>query len=355
MAKELLPSPQMLHQSGAFAPGGKVEFYLSGTTTPATVYSDSAATVVLAQPVVADASGILPQIFTTSSSDMKAVITASDDTAIATIDPVPKVDSQGATATSISFSPVTGNAATSVQGAIENNTTEVNKVKGIGALVTNGMLARVGIDAYAARTLQGSDGIDVAFGNGVSGPPAFSLNIPTQAEAEAGTDNGKAMTALRVSQAIAASYTKGIPVATTSGTTVLLDDTIPSGVRLVEVLLNGVSLSGTDDILVQIGSGGFATPTYNASSAFNGAGAKSTTGLIIRVASGPRAITGTMAIRNFTGNTWVAEFEGHDDGATPSYIAASGKVTIAGVIDRVRLASSGTDTFDAGSASASYT
>lgn len=122
MATALIYTPEMAFQSGVFAPGAKAYFYLTGTTTPVTVYQDAAYATAHASPVVADAAGMMPRVFYNGASQIKAVITAADDTAITTIDPVNKVSSSDSGADSISFSAITGNPSTTVQDAIELNT-----------------------------------------------------------------------------------------------------------------------------------------------------------------------------------------------------------------------------------------
>ena len=66
--------------------GGKLFFYDSGTTTPATTYSDEAETTANANPVVLDAAGRQPDIFYTGS--LKVVLTDSDDAIVEERDPV---------------------------------------------------------------------------------------------------------------------------------------------------------------------------------------------------------------------------------------------------------------------------
>jgi hypothetical protein len=73
----------------------------------------------------------------------------------------------------------------------------------IAELTTNGLVARTGAGTAAARTLTAGTGITVTNGNGVAGNPTVAASIATQAEAEAGTDNAKLMTPLRVAQAVA--------------------------------------------------------------------------------------------------------------------------------------------------------
>jgi hypothetical protein len=79
----------------------------------------------------------------------------------------------------------------------------------IGALATNGLVARTGAGTAAARTLTAGTGITITDGDGVAGDPTVAASIATQAEAEAGTDNAKLMTPLRVAQAVAVAVGAG--------------------------------------------------------------------------------------------------------------------------------------------------
>jgi hypothetical protein len=74
--------------TGEFAPGAKVSFFLSGTTTAVTVYQDEALTTPHPTPVEANASGRFPDIWSDGLSVLKAVVTDSDGATIDTFDPV---------------------------------------------------------------------------------------------------------------------------------------------------------------------------------------------------------------------------------------------------------------------------
>ena len=140
---------------------------------------------------------------------------------------------------------------------------------------------------------------------------------------------------------------------TASGT--VIDFTgIPSWVKRVTVLFNGVSLSGTSSFLVQIGSGAVVTTGYSASSAAVSTGvanatggSNNTTGFNIHVTAAAYINSGKMEIIKVSGNTWVSS---HALGGNASDARfGGGTVTLGGVLDRVRITTvNGTDTFDAG-------
>jgi hypothetical protein len=79
------------------------------------------------------------------------------------------------------------------------------QLNALAGLATNGLIARTGANAVAARTLTGTaNQIAVTNGDGVSGNPTVSAVVADKATAEAGTDNTRLMTPLRTAEAIAA-------------------------------------------------------------------------------------------------------------------------------------------------------
>lgn len=133
------------------AAGAKAYFYEVGTTTPLTVYSDSAGTVAISQPLLADSEGVFAATFTTQP--VKVVITDASDANLPGYpsDPHPISQATGTGAAAITFNPITGNSATNVQGAIQNLTTLWN------AVTTYGKSLIAAVDAAAARTVLGLD------------------------------------------------------------------------------------------------------------------------------------------------------------------------------------------------------
>ena len=143
----------------------------------------------------------------------------------------------------------------------------------------------------------------------------------------------------------------------TSGTAVDFTG-IPSWVKRVTVMFNGVSTNGTSVVQVQLGNTSFATSGYaSIASGFTVTSANTlgfTTGLSTGDTSSAAMVRfGTMVISNVSGNNWVA-----DGGLALQGLGKhifSGGITLSGTLDRIRITTvNGTDTFDAGSINILY-
>jgi len=151
----------------------------------------------------------------------------------------------------------------------------------------------------------------------------------------------------------------GTAVATTSGTSITFTG-IPSWAKRITVIFNGVSTTGTNFFLLQVGTGGAPTTsgysaqtTGLASSA--GASSTSTSGYPIYANSGSYAWSGSVTISNVSGNIWVASGVLGNPNVNALLSTTSGTVTLAGVLNVVTLTTvGGTDTFDAGSINILY-
>ena len=152
-----------------------------------------------------------------------------------------------------------------------------------------------------------------------------------------------------------ASYlTSGTAVASTSGTSIDFTS-IPSWVKRITVMFNGVSTSGTSIVMLQIGSGSVVSTGYlgavTQSTATNTPiGANFSTGFQIdQTANAAGVRYGQIILTLLSGNTWVeAGTIGRSDNATNS--VSNGVLALSGTLDRVRITTvNGTDTFDAGS------
>lgn len=149
--------------------------------------------------------------------------------------------------------------------------------------------------------------------------------------------------------------TSGTAQASTSGTSIDFTG-IPSWVKRITVIFNGVSTNGTSQPQVQLGiSSGIQTTGYLSGGSQASAGTNSTTGLLISGFNGAADIRyGKMEIVSFGSNQWVSSCV---VGLSNTGLAglAGGSVTIGGTLDRIRITTvNGTDTFDAGSINILY-
>ena len=141
----------------------------------------------------------------------------------------------------------------------------------------------------------------------------------------------------------------------TSGTSIDFTG-IPSWVKRVTVMFNGVSTNGTSVPLAQIGAGSVTTSGYAAFSstiAATVASTSNTSGFPIFSNLAANLIRGTLTLANVSSNNWVAAgVLSSSDGAT---ITVAGSIALSGTLDRVRITTlNGTDTFDAGSINIIY-
>lgn len=143
---------------------------------------------------------------------------------------------------------------------------------------------------------------------------------------------------------------------TTSGTSKDFSS-LPAGIKEFEVVFNGVSLSGTDDLLVQLGTGGVPQATgYAQSSSRFTAGVTTTSvtsGFPVSLGVATRTISGWITFKkNENGsNQWDCSYS--LGGADATHIGG-GTVSLSGALDIVRLAPSGSNTFDTGSVDLRY-
>ena len=137
---------------------------------------------------------------------------------------------------------------------------------------------------------------------------------------------------------------------------------IPSWVKRVTVMFDGVSTNGSSNIQIQLGdSGGIETTNYASVSSATGGGTQIistsvvTTGMVIKNETGAGAVNqGPITIVNINANTWTQSHTLADTGIFRSIVGAGTK-TLSGTLDRVRITTvNGTDTFDQGTINIMY-
>jgi hypothetical protein len=149
---------------------------------------------------------------------------------------------------------------------------------------------------------------------------------------------------------------------TTSSTTITVVAVdflnIPSWVKRITIMFNGVSLNTSTNFLIQAGSGSVVTTGYNAASGYfttvSSASQGLTTGFVISNAAAASLCYGHAILTLQTGNTWVASGTFTQTGTT-LVAFLGGSIALSGALDRVRITSTnGTDNFDAGSINILY-
>ena len=148
--------------------------------------------------------------------------------------------------------------------------------------------------------------------------------------------------------------------ASTSGTSIDFPS-IPSWVKKVTVLWNGVSTNGTSNPIIQLGdSGGIEATGYLGAASNMATGVATlnfTTGFGVFGTAGwtaARVVYGGLIISNISGNTWVANgtWAASDDNQIG---VTSGAKALSDTLTQVRITTlGGTNTFDAGSINILY-
>ena len=152
----------------------------------------------------------------------------------------------------------------------------------------------------------------------------------------------------------------GTAVASTSGTSIDFTS-IPSWVKRITLMFQGVSLSGSSSFLIQLGTG--AGPTFTTSGYVGGGsrtgasailGAAFTTGFGFNNATAAVTYSGNTLITNISSNNWCAS--GVLGGNVTEPVGfTGGSIALGGTLTAIRITTvNGTDTFDAGSINILY-
>jgi hypothetical protein len=183
---------------------------------------------------------------------------------------------------------------------------------------------------------------------------SYTLSLPQATTTLVGTDATQTLTNKTVQGGTVQSATAQ---ASTSGTSIDFTG-IPSWVKRITVMFNGVSTNGISEVILQIGdSGGIETSGYTGSlaqiqnagnpSVFNFSTSIRTDGAANSAAVRHGAIT--ISLIDQSSNLWAfAGCIGRSDSTLCSCLG--GNKSLSATLDRVRITTvNGTDTFDAGS------
>jgi hypothetical protein len=151
--------------------------------------------------------------------------------------------------------------------------------------------------------------------------------------------------------------TAATAVASTSGNAIDFTG-IPSWVKKITVMFDEVSLNGSANFLIQIGSGSVETTGYistsnNFDQVGGSSGSSSTAGFITVAINNAAVTSGHYNLTLLGSNAWIGS--GVTKASTNQVILGAGRKTASNTIDRVRITTTnGTDTFDAGSINIMY-
>jgi len=318
--------------NGQPAPGATATFYASGTLTLISVYTDLTAATLGTNPVVADGDGVFPQRFITQAA--KAVVADADGATLYTIDPVPMVKSDFGAAAAVSFSPSLLLPYSDVQSALDGG------FEAVDGRINDLSAGKQDEDA----TLTSLSALSLAAGD---------VLYATAADTLARLPKGTAYQPLLMNAAATAPEYRAIgPVigtAQTPTTTTPVDFTsLPAGINRFTLSFVDMQLSGTDNVVVQIGdAGGFETTGYASGSRIVDTviQATETSGFVIVLGNATYAFTGLMDFVRVTGNTWAVSVNGFETGTNLSAMTGGGFKALSDVLTQVRVKPSGSDNF----------
>ncbi len=386
--------------------GAKASIFEAGTSTPLVVYTDTALATPHAVPMVADGNGVFAPIYISGPDEIKIDVTDASDVQLPgyPVDNITGTPIGGLAASAIVFAPTSTLAAVEVQTAIESLDTLTQRTKNrmieaetagssdaytldaVGTITAyadgdifvlranrdNTGAVTLNVDSVAAKNWKRHDGTtyvaytasEIRDGNHYwveydstadEFRTIFEMRRPaTQAEAEAGTAIAVAMDALRVKQAILAldpaHLTRGTPIATTSGTEHDFTS-LAAGINRITVILDGVNLSGTDDLLIQLGdAGGFEATSYDSEISEGTTGESRGDGFQITKSVGASdLLSGIITLVRINANDWISAGNTGEDSGNTNVKVSAGRKTLSAELTDIRLTPTGSDTFDAGS------
>lgn len=265
---------------------------------------------------------------------------------------------------------VDGNGSETIDGSATITLSDANAVVLLQSDGTNWQILAENIPTGADNTVLKSngtgkvwgkvDGTEIAFGSDAQGD-VYYHNGTDVVRLAAGTDGQVYETqGSGANPQWADRIALGTPQNSTSGTEVDFTS-IPAWAKEINILLSGVSFSGTDDILIQIGdSGGVETASYISQSFESNGGTAvatgtSTSGFIVNAVGASGEATGVITLRlmNSSTNLWI-EDHSVTYGTAGTSSRGAGSKALSAALDRVRITRTGTDTFDAGSINIQY-
>jgi hypothetical protein len=265
------------------------------------------------------------------------------------------------TSSTATFGTTTSTAASITNGTIQTLTASTATITGgtySGAInSTTGTIATLNSTTGTIATLNSTTGTIATLNSttGTIGNLSTTLAGDFTISQGTGTIGTAKVTPTKLSQP----FTSGTAVASTSGTAI--DFTaIPSWAKRITVTFNGISTTGTNSYLVQIGSGsvdatGYAGYAKRFSTTSVSSSAQITTGLGLNLSvSTTTPYIGTAICSLVSGNIWILQSTLAQSNGDDLFIGTTTK-TLSAALDRVRITTvGGTDIFDVGSINIMY-
>jgi hypothetical protein len=200
----------------------------------------------------------------------------------------------------------------------------------------------------------------IALSGNASGTGTFTLTSPS-------TNTDQTLTLPDSTGTVATlgtTLTAGTAV-TVSGTSIDFTG-IPSWVKRITVMFQGISLSGTSNFLIRVGTNsapattgynsGASSVATNTSNTTNGSASNTTNGFTTLGYASTAAATasGQFVLTNISGNSWIGSGVLYSIGNL-RVVTFAGDVTLSDTLTQVRITTvNGTDNFDAGTINILY-
>jgi hypothetical protein len=261
----------------------------------------------------------------------------------------------------------TGAAVLSSTLAVTSNATIGGNASITGTLAATGATSLGAITCSGAAVLSSTLAVDGATNlkSGVTLGTSTSNTVTLNALLSSGGGTGTSGQVLKSNGTASAPswatpITSDTAVASTSGTAInfLLSADVASYVKKITIVFQAVSLSGTANPVVRLGtSSGVVSTGYSGSySYFTSGGIASvanTTGLVIfDMNTSTDAFSGTVTITKLSGNSWV--MSSVVGSSVPRGTIAGSSITLSDSLDRIQITNTASDTFDAGSINVLY-